>query len=145
MWEHLCTDCVRSVFGVRAGFDAEGGHIFPRGVLSTVTLMGGVPGIGRERATQGVRQTSSPLSGRGGVCSQGCPEGRASASCDPFKCVVFLLLMLEPLPKRKSVLDQVGLMHLPRPNVVLFLDVAQGHVFSPAVVTPDLVQGCGMG
>ena len=35
------------VFGVRAGFDVDTSHVFPQGVLTTVTLAGGVAGVGR--------------------------------------------------------------------------------------------------
>lgn len=38
-----------SVFGVRAGFDVDANHIFPRGVLDTVALIECVAGMGGAR------------------------------------------------------------------------------------------------
>lgn len=37
--------CVSNIFGVRAGFDLDTRHIFPQGVLATVTLIGGVVAV----------------------------------------------------------------------------------------------------
>ena len=45
--------CVPSVFGVRAGFDADASHVFPHGVLATITLIEGVAGDGGARACTG--------------------------------------------------------------------------------------------
>lgn len=44
----LHADCVPSVFGGRAGFDENMSHVFPQGVLATITLV--VGGAGDRRA-----------------------------------------------------------------------------------------------
>ena len=36
---------VSNIFGVRAGFDLDATHIFPQGVLVTITLIGGVVAV----------------------------------------------------------------------------------------------------
>ena len=46
----LCRLCLPSAFGGRAGFDVDTSCIFPQGVLTTVTLVGGVAGDGGARA-----------------------------------------------------------------------------------------------
>lgn len=47
MWECPCVDCVlSSIFGLRADFDVDTSHIFPQGVLATVTLIGSMVGAG---------------------------------------------------------------------------------------------------
>ena len=46
----LCRRHVPSVFGVKAEFYVDDSHIFPEGVLATVTLIGGVTAVGGTRA-----------------------------------------------------------------------------------------------
>lgn len=58
-----------SVFGVRAGFDVDANHIFPRGVLDTVTLIECVAGMG------GAREPPA-----------GCEAGPLSAQWPPLLC-----------------------------------------------------------
>ena len=53
MWGHHYADCLPSVFAVRAGFDVDTSHIFPQGMLATVTLVGDVAGDGGARACAG--------------------------------------------------------------------------------------------
>ena len=101
------------------------------------------------------RRTSSLLSGhnhpfRGGVCSQvsKIPEGQGQAGTVPFKCVLFLLPILGPLPQRRGILKQVGLCAYR--GVMLSLcrwiwlcsDAAHKHVFS--LVVANLMLLCGL-
>lgn len=46
----LCRFCVPSASGGRVEFDVNASHIFPQGVLATLTLVGVVAGEGRARA-----------------------------------------------------------------------------------------------
>lgn len=64
-----------SVFGVRAGFDVDANHIFPRGVLDTVTLIECVAGMG------GAREPPA-----------GCEAGPLSAQWPPLLCQEWGLL-----------------------------------------------------
>lgn len=50
MWECPCVSCVFNVFGARVGFDMDFSHIFPQGVLATITLIGVVIGVGISKA-----------------------------------------------------------------------------------------------
>ena len=46
----LCGLHVPNIFGVRAGFDVDTSHVFPQGVLATITLIWGVAGLVGARA-----------------------------------------------------------------------------------------------
>lgn len=74
-------------------------------------------------------------------CWSGSPEGQGLAGSAPFKCVSFLLLVLGPWLQRRGVLKKVGLMCLQKS---LCSGIAQGCIFPPVEVVPDLVQICGM-
>lgn len=74
-------------------------------------------------------------------CWSGSPEGQALAGSAPFECVSFLLLVPGAWLQRRGVLKKVGLMCLQKS---LCSGVAQGCIFPPVVVVPDLVQICGM-
>ena len=78
-----------------------------------------------------------------GICScywSGSPEGQALAGSAPFECVSFLLLVPGAWLQRRGVLKKVGLMCLQKS---LCSGVAQGCIFPPVVVVPDLVQFVG--
>ena len=53
MGTSLCTLCVIIVLDVRAGFDVDTSHVFPQSVLATITLIGGVVGVGGSKACAG--------------------------------------------------------------------------------------------
>lgn len=63
MGASLCRLCVPSAFGGRAGFDVDTSHIFPQGVLTAITLLGGVAGDGR--ASTGCKAGLTLCSGAG--------------------------------------------------------------------------------
>ena len=50
MGASLCKLCVPNTFSGRVGFDVDGCHIFPQGVLATITMVGGEAGDGVARA-----------------------------------------------------------------------------------------------
>lgn len=99
------------IFGTRAGFGMDASHVFPQGVLVTVSLIGYVVCV------RGVFLTSQWLSAhRGEVCSPHAgsrsPEGQGQANSILFKCVLFLLPMLGPL--ERGILKEVKLIYSQR-------------------------------
>ena len=51
MWDRSCTDCICPVpSGWRAAFDVDASHVFPQGMLATITLVRGGTGDGGARA-----------------------------------------------------------------------------------------------
>lgn len=46
----LCRQHVLNVFGIRAGFDVDTSHIFPQGMLASITLTVDVVGVRRPEA-----------------------------------------------------------------------------------------------
>ena len=96
MWECPCVDCVlSSVFGTRADFDVDTSHIFPQGVLATVTLIGSMVGAGGCKTCAVCEAELSlpcsyPWPLRGGVCSPFAIAEVPSAGLKwsvPFQCV----------------------------------------------------------
>ena len=69
-----CRLHVPSVFGVRTGFDVDASHVFPQGLLATITLIGGVVDAGGARACAGC-EAGLPLCSR----SVGAMSGVGSA------------------------------------------------------------------
>ena len=53
MGASLCRLCVSKVLGAGAGFDMDASHVFPQSVLATITLIGGVVGVGGSKACAG--------------------------------------------------------------------------------------------
>ena len=114
------------VFGVKAGFDVDTSHVFSQGVLTMVTLVGGVVGVGRVKAYAGCEAGLPSLHGcccpvRDEVCS---PDARVwgGVSGYPdyalFECVLFLLPTLGPLAQKRGVLKSAGLVYLKRSDVL---------------------------
>ena len=114
------------VFGVKAGFDVDTSHVFSQGVLTTVTLVGAVVGVGRVKAYAGCEAGLPSLHGcccpvRDEVCS---PDARVwvwvSGYPDSalFECVLFLLPTLGPLAQKRGVLKSAGLVYLKRSDVL---------------------------
>ena len=102
---------VPSTFDGRTGFDVDANHIFPQGVLAALTLVGCGAGNGGTRAAQGVRWDflsaqwlSPPCQGQGLIkLLEQKPQGFDSSwLC--FKCVIFTLPTLRPLPQTRGVL-----------------------------------------
>ena len=50
MGASLCRQHVLNVFGIRAGFDMDTDHVFPQGMLASITLTVDVVGVGRPKA-----------------------------------------------------------------------------------------------
>ena len=57
----LCRQCVSSVFGVKAGFGMDAGHIFPQSVLTIFPLIEDMVGVVISRACDG-HEAALPLS-----------------------------------------------------------------------------------
>ena len=110
-------------------------------MLAAITLVGGMAYDGETRAC--TEYEVPPYQGHNLLtsCWSGSPEGQALAGSAPFKCVSFLLLVPGAWLQRRGVLKKVGLMCLQKS---LCSGVAQGCIFPPVVVVPDLVQICGM-
>ena len=80
----LCSLCVLSGFGGRAGSDVSTGHVFPQDVLAAITLVGGGAGDGGVGPEPGMSQVfyaqwlSLPYLGQGKSprCRSRSPEGQ---------------------------------------------------------------------
>ena len=108
---------------------------------------------------QNVRQSSSFCQGHGLLSSFCSRSPKVSSQAGPFlfKYAFFLFLVLRPLPQRVVLIcsEVSGLIHLQGTDVLpvqvcvclcqLCSPTAHGPVFSPVIVTLDIVLGCGVG
>ena len=109
--------CVPNAYGGKAGSDVDASHIFPQGVLTALTLVGGGARDGRARAEArcktGLPLCSVAITAPSRVRSnpkllKQNPYGLGQAGSLPFKCVFFPLPAPRPLRQRRVVLKQGG-------------------------------------
>ena len=111
VWTSWYSLFVSSGFGGKARFDMNTSHMFPQGVLASITIGGEGAGDSGPRAgsrcEEGLPLCSVTVTTLLGVsqvssCWNRSPKGRVWGASVPFKCVFFCFSAVAPLAPEKS-------------------------------------------